>query len=61
MSETIRTEDVYTPEEMLSIHLTHGWANYIWSSHHARRMQAAQFKSDDAAFAAHVKGLEGKK
>jgi hypothetical protein len=53
--------DVYTPDEMLAIHRARGWTDYIWSSAHARRMQAAQAKLDDAAYAAHVKALEGKK
>lgn len=57
----IDVSEVYTPEEMLIIHRTRGWTDYIWSSAHARRMQAAQAKIDDAAYAAHVKALEGKK
>lgn len=57
----IATEDVYSPEEIRCLHQAYGWVNYVSSSTHARRMQAASSKANDAAFAAHVKALEGKK
>jgi hypothetical protein len=54
----IGIEDVYTPDEIRQLHDSYGWTNYIFSSAHARQMQAAQAKLEGAAYAARVRALE---
>lgn len=56
----IEVADVYAPDEIRQLHDSYGWTNYISSSAHAKRMQAAYAKADDAAYAALVMALEGK-